>query len=57
MTEERKVHPDCRNVANPYHECSEYCFKDIAEAKKRRADEQGYFLIRFKRYCSFDSLS
>lgn len=34
MTGERAVHPDCRNSSNPYHECSEYCFKVIAEAKK-----------------------
>lgn len=34
MTGERAVHPDCRNASNPYHECSEYCFKVIAEAKK-----------------------
>lgn len=33
--EERKVHPDCRNAPNPYHECSEYCFMIIADAKKR----------------------
>ncbi|KAL7082864.1 hypothetical protein ACP275_14G128200 [Erythranthe tilingii] len=35
MGEERRVHPDCRNVPNRYHECSEYCFKIIAEAKKK----------------------
>lgn len=35
MTEERRVHPDCRNASNPYHECSEYCFKIIAEVKKQ----------------------
>lgn len=29
------VHPDCRNAGNPYHECSEYCFKVIAEVKKQ----------------------
>lgn len=34
MTGERAVHPDCRNSSNPYHECTEYCFKIIAEAKK-----------------------
>lgn len=34
MTEGRGVHPDCRNSSNPYHECSEYCFKVIAEAMK-----------------------
>lgn len=33
MEEERAVHPDCRNASNPYHECSDYCFRVIAEAK------------------------
>ncbi|XP_051141510.1 uncharacterized protein LOC127258626 [Andrographis paniculata] len=32
--EESRVHPDCRNASNPFHECSEYCFKIIAETKK-----------------------
>ncbi|GFP93364.1 pre-mRNA-splicing factor syf2 [Phtheirospermum japonicum] len=35
MVEERRVHPDCRNSSNPCHECSEYCFKIIAETKKK----------------------
>ncbi|XP_027185740.1 pre-mRNA-splicing factor syf2 [Coffea eugenioides] len=35
MTKEGRVHPDCRNASNPYHECSEYCFKIIAELKKK----------------------
>ncbi|XAR72688.1 hypothetical protein NMG60_11019414 [Bertholletia excelsa] len=33
MTGEGRVHPDCRNASNPYHECSDYCFRIIAEAK------------------------
>uniref|UniRef100_A0A1J3JVC4 Pre-mRNA-splicing factor SYF2 n=1 Tax=Noccaea caerulescens TaxID=107243 RepID=A0A1J3JVC4_NOCCA len=33
MDSERRVHPDCINASNPYHECVEYCFKKIAEAK------------------------
>lgn len=32
---ERTVHPDCINASNPFHECSEYCFKRIADAKDR----------------------
>ncbi|XP_057769226.1 uncharacterized protein LOC130989294 [Salvia miltiorrhiza] len=32
MAEERAVHPDCRNASNLYHECSDYCFRVIAEA-------------------------
>lgn len=35
MSEAGRVHPECRNASNPYHECSEYCFKIIAEAKKQ----------------------
>lgn len=35
MDEEGRVHPDCRNASNPYHECSEYCFTIIAESKKK----------------------
>ncbi|KAF5745348.1 putative Pre-mRNA-splicing factor syf2 [Tripterygium wilfordii] len=35
MEEERRVHPDCINASNPYHECVEYCFRKIAEVKAR----------------------
>ncbi|KAF2551210.1 hypothetical protein F2Q68_00033846 [Brassica cretica] len=35
MDGERRVHPDCINASNPYHECVEYCFKKIAEAKAK----------------------
>nr|XP_011458680.1 PREDICTED: uncharacterized protein LOC101314427 isoform X2 [Fragaria vesca subsp. vesca] len=31
-----KVHPDCVNVANPYHECTENCLRKIAEGKGRK---------------------
>ncbi|KAF7142691.1 hypothetical protein RHSIM_Rhsim05G0054500 [Rhododendron simsii] len=42
MTEEGRAHPNCRNASNPYHECNDYCFKVIAEAKARNdAKEQG----------------
>ncbi|KAL3363862.1 hypothetical protein AABB24_012885 [Solanum stoloniferum] len=34
-TDERRVHPNCGNGSNPHHECSEYCFKIIAEIKKQ----------------------
>lgn len=30
---ERRVHPDCINSSNPYHECSDYCFRRISEAQ------------------------
>ncbi|MCL7034268.1 hypothetical protein MKW94_008243 [Papaver nudicaule] len=35
MAEESRVHPDCRNASNPYHECVEFCFLRIAEVKER----------------------
>ncbi|KAJ6845910.1 putative pre-mRNA-splicing factor syf2 [Iris pallida] len=35
----KKSHPDCINSSNPYHECVDYCFNKIAEAKQR-ADQQ-----------------
>ncbi|XP_073023891.1 uncharacterized protein [Primulina eburnea] len=35
MAKEGRVHPGCRNASNPYHECSDFCFKIIAEAKKK----------------------
>ncbi|KAJ0076566.1 pre-mRNA-splicing factor syf2 [Pistacia vera] len=40
MEEERRVHPDCINAANPYHECVEYCFRKIAEAKVRMGKQE-----------------
>ncbi|MQM04801.1 hypothetical protein Taro_037605 [Colocasia esculenta] len=32
-----RAHPDCINASNPYHECVEYCFQKIAEARERAA--------------------
>lgn len=40
-----KVHPDCINASNPYHECVEYCFKRIAEAKSRADESKDFFLL------------
>lgn len=45
MVEERAVHPDCRNASNPYHECSDYCFNVIAEAKLKNASDSGWFFL------------
>lgn len=39
MADERRVHPDCINASNPYHECVEYCFIKIAEAKAQMEKE------------------
>ncbi|KAL9417526.1 hypothetical protein AB3S75_040494 [Citrus x aurantiifolia] len=38
--EERRVHPDCINASNPYHECVDYCFRKIAEAKVRMVEDE-----------------
>lgn len=49
--EERRVHPDCINASNPYHECVEYCFMKIAEAKARKDKEEagvGYVVTETK---------
>lgn len=35
MAAERKSHPDCINASNPYHECVDFCFRKIAEAKAK----------------------
>ncbi|GAB4838544.1 hypothetical protein Ancab_028090 [Ancistrocladus abbreviatus] len=40
MAEERQVHPDCINASNPYHECVDYCFRKIAEAKARAGKQE-----------------
>ncbi|XP_023532640.1 pre-mRNA-splicing factor syf2-like [Cucurbita pepo subsp. pepo] len=40
MSDEGRVHPDCRNASNPYHECSEYCFEIIAEVKARNQQNE-----------------
>ncbi|KAG9452894.1 hypothetical protein H6P81_005798 [Aristolochia fimbriata] len=40
MSFEGRAHPDCINASNPYHECVEYCFRKIAEAKALRDQEE-----------------
>lgn len=35
--EDAKVHPDCINASNPYHECSDYCYRRISEAQTAAA--------------------
>ncbi|CAA3030588.1 Hypothetical predicted protein [Olea europaea subsp. europaea] len=46
MAKEGRVHPDCRNTSNPYHGCSEYCFKIIAESKKKMNNDTGMRAIK-----------
>jgi pre-mRNA-splicing factor SYF2 len=36
---EGKSQPACINSSNPYHECSDYCLRKIAEARQRLDDE------------------
>ncbi|XWS67727.1 hypothetical protein CRYUN_Cryun04dG0030200 [Craigia yunnanensis] len=40
MEKDRRVHPDCINASNAYHECVEYCFRKIAEAKARKDKQE-----------------
>ncbi|XP_010921783.2 uncharacterized protein [Elaeis guineensis] len=40
MAKEGKVHPDCINATNPYHECVDYCFQRIAESKACAVDAE-----------------
>jgi hypothetical protein len=35
---EGKSQPACVNSSNPYHECSDYCLRKIAEAARQRLD-------------------
>ncbi|XP_006656480.1 pre-mRNA-splicing factor syf2 [Oryza brachyantha] len=35
-----KSRPECINSSNPYHECSDYCLRKIAEARERLEEEQ-----------------
>lgn len=35
-----KIHPDCINAFNPYHECVDHCYKMIAEAKDKENAEK-----------------
>lgn len=61
--EEERVHPDCVNASNPYHQCTEICFKKIADAKdpnkrrdrsvqngeRRKGQEQGIMASKIRR--------
>lgn len=35
-----KIHPDCINASNPYHECVDHCYKKITEAKDKEDAEK-----------------
>ncbi|CAB4321208.1 unnamed protein product [Prunus armeniaca] len=35
-----RVHPDCVNVSNPYHECTENCLRKIQEGKGRKTKKK-----------------
>ena len=47
MTDERGVHPDCRNASNPYHESSQQIFGEnllmvlkLCIKKKKKKNKQ-----------------
>ncbi|KAB2636241.1 hypothetical protein D8674_026775 [Pyrus ussuriensis x Pyrus communis] len=35
-----KIHPECVDVVNPYHECTEICLRKIAEGKGRKVTKK-----------------
>ncbi|XP_020576150.1 uncharacterized protein LOC110021829, partial [Phalaenopsis equestris] len=39
MEKKARVHPECINASNPYHECVDYCYRKIAEAKALDAEK------------------
>jgi hypothetical protein len=36
MAENGRVHPDCVNAANPYHECGVACLEKISQGQGRK---------------------
>ncbi|XP_021810432.1 uncharacterized protein LOC110753774 isoform X5 [Prunus avium] len=40
-----RVHPDCVNVSNPYHECTENCLRKIQEGKGRKTKKKSGSII------------
>ncbi|GMJ12692.1 hypothetical protein like AT2G16900 [Hibiscus trionum] len=42
-----RVHPDCPNAANPYHECGVLCLEKIAEGKGTKAKEKRTISSKF----------
>lgn len=54
MEKAGKSHPDCINSSNPYHECVEFCFKRIAEAKAQDLEGKNWFFSIFSSVsCNF----
>lgn len=39
MEKKARVHPECINASNPYHECVEFCYRKIAEEKAVEAEK------------------
>lgn len=45
MDTNRKIHPDCKYSANPFHECASDCLEKIAQGRgKKTSKKQGTFL-------------
>ncbi|KAK8626716.1 hypothetical protein V6N13_134349 [Hibiscus sabdariffa] len=42
-----RVHPDCPNAANPYHECGVLCLEKIAEGKGTKTKEKRTLSSKF----------
>lgn len=51
MAQNGRVHPNCVNANNPYHECGMYCLEKIAQGQgqkeKKKLGKYGYWLQVF----------
>ncbi|KAJ6927456.1 hypothetical protein NC651_011491 [Populus alba x Populus x berolinensis] len=45
MAENGRVHPDCMNASNPYHECGVACLERISQGKRRIEKKQSGSII------------
>lgn len=43
MAENGRVHPNCINAANPYHECGANCLEKIADGKGLKEKDKKKF--------------
>lgn len=40
MSERGRVHPDCKNSSNPYHQCVEECYQKVGKGKPHKSKNQ-----------------
>lgn len=58
MAQNGRVHPNCVNANNPYHECGMYCLEKIAQGQgqkeKKKSSKYSYFLQVFFVHMFYD---